>query len=371
MDWATYASINTQLKTIIKATIKIVIMKNPYANRPEYTIWSRAAASKSRLEMDFCLKPKFRISPNDAIATAGSCFAQYLSMALPKLGLQFLDMERETRTAKEPVFSARYGNIYTARQLLQIFQRCYGLRAEEDVWLTSSGSFLDPQRPTIKAEGFSTKDELFKAREIHYTAVRKVFEECRVFIFTLGLTEGWLGINSGAVIPVHPGVIRTQETAEDYVFHNFTVNEIYNDLTTFLSHLQHVNPNVKVLLTVSPVPLAATYLDRHVVTSSTYSKSVLRVAAEYMLEHYPCVDYFPSYEMVLSPSVDGISFAEDLRTVRPEVVENIMGIFARTYKSELNNSSFIVKEISDETRDREFRKLQNLSEVICDDDLIG
>lgn len=346
-------------------------MKNPYANRPDYTIWSRAAAHKSRFEMDFCQTPRFKISANDLIATAGSCFAQHLSLALPKLGLQFLDIEGEKRSSKEPIFSARYGNIYTARQLLQLFQRSYGLRADEDVWVTGSHALLDPQRPTIHGEGFSTKEELLEDRENHYAAVRRVFDECKVFIFTLGLTEAWIGATSGAVIPIHPGVVRAQEVAENYNFHNFTLDEICADLTTFIVALLNVNPDVKILLTVSPVPLAATYLDRHVVASSTYSKSVLRVAAEYMLQQYPCVDYFPSYEMVLSPSVDGISFAEDLRSVRPDVVENIMGVFGRKYKSEQTENYSLVKHSSQESVNRELEKLRALSEVICDDDLIG
>src|SRR3546814_18373073 len=47
----------------------------------------------------------------------------------------------------------------------------------------------------------------------------------------------------------------------------------------FLKRLKAINPRVKVVLTVSPVPLIATYEPAHVLCATTYSKSVLRVAA--------------------------------------------------------------------------------------------
>jgi hypothetical protein len=37
-----------------------------------------------------------------------------------------------------------------------------------------------------------------------------------------------------------------------------------------------VNPKAKIIVTVSPVPLIATYVDRHVLVSNCYSKAALR-----------------------------------------------------------------------------------------------
>ena len=56
--------------------------------------------------------------------------------------------------------------------------------------------------------------------------------------------------------------------------------------------LKRLNPGVRVLLTVSPVPLIATYEPRHVLVSTTYSKSVLRVAAEQVMRRHDWVDFY-------------------------------------------------------------------------------
>ena len=83
-----------------------------------------------------------------------------------------------------------------------------------------------------------------------------------------------------------------------YAFVNFTVPETVEDLTGFLASLRSVNSKAKVILTVSPVPLVATYEDRHVLVSTTTSKAVLRVAATEVSSAHAWVDYFPSYEII-------------------------------------------------------------------------
>ena len=61
---------------------------------------------------------------------------------------------------------------------------------------------------------------------------------------------------------------------------NARVGDVRDDMLTFLERLFAVNPAARVILTVSPVPLIATYADRHVLVSNTYSKAALRAAAE-------------------------------------------------------------------------------------------
>ena len=52
-------------------------------------------------------------------------------------------------------------------------------------------------------------------------------------------------------------------------------------MTSFIDALREVNPGRKAVLTVSPIPLVwGARRDAHVLAATTYSKSVLRVAAE-------------------------------------------------------------------------------------------
>ena len=88
-----------------------------------------------------------------------------------------------------------------------------------------------------------------------------------------------------------------------------------------------MNPRVKVILTVSPVPLVATAEDAHVLVATTLSKSVLRVAAGAVASRESDVAYFPSFEIITGPQARGRYFAKDLRSVTEEGVDRVMALF--------------------------------------------
>lgn len=132
-----------------------------------------------------------------------------------------------------------------------------------------------------------------------------------VLVFTPGLTEGWRSKEGGAVYPLAPGVAGGSMDPERYEFVNFTAGEVVADVQAFLDLLQVINPAAKVILTVSPVPLIATFEPRHVLTSTTYSKSVLRVAADEIRAANAQVEYFPSYEVITRAYKRGAYFEED------------------------------------------------------------
>jgi hypothetical protein len=100
-------------------------------------------------------------------------------------------------------------------------------------------------------------------------------------------------------------------------------------LQGFIERLRSVNPRARVLLTVSPVPLAATASAQHVLPATIYSKSVLRVAAQEVCEELADVFYFPSYEIITGPQARGRFYAEDLREVTEEGVSHVMAMVLR------------------------------------------
>jgi hypothetical protein len=79
-------------------------------------------------------------------------------------------------------------------------------------------------------------------------------------------------------------------------------------------------------LTVSPVPLAATASEHHVLVATMLSKSVLRAAAGAMYARFDDVDYFPSYEVIATPFA-GMHYEADLRSIKAGGVETVMDIF--------------------------------------------
>jgi GSCFA family len=62
--------------------------------------------------------------------------------------------------------------------------------------------------------------------------------------------------------------------------------------------IRDINPDLKVIVTVSPVPLLATHRNMNIVQASVHSKSLLRVAVEECLPLFEQFYYFPSYEIV-------------------------------------------------------------------------
>src|SRR5690606_21748827 len=123
--------------------------------------------------------------------------------------------------------------------------------------------------------------------------------------FTLGLTEAWENAETGVVYPTCPGVIAGTFSETKYRFVNYDFPQVLADMQEARALLKEINPEMKMLLTVSPVPLTATASGNHVLVATTYSKSVLRAVCGSMVETFDDVDYFPSYELIASPSARG------------------------------------------------------------------
>lgn len=318
---------------------------NPYRNLPDFTRWSRAIAGVNFHDVDPVTNFQFKISRSDKVATAGSCFAQHIARHLQNDGYNYFVPESAhpmlnvssglAQIYNYGTFSARYGNIYTTRQLLQLMKRAFGeFEPREGAWTIASGRKVDPLRPTIQPNGFINEDEMLHDRAQHLAHVRSMFEQADVFVFTLGLTEHWFCREDGTVLPVCPGVAGGEFSDEKYAFANLNVSEVVADLNEFLIKLRTINPSIRVILTVSPVPLAATAISRHVLVSTTYSKSVLRVAAETVCELHDNVAYFPSYEIITGSYNRGRYYDDGLREVTEEGVGHVMRLFMKHVASE-------------------------------------
>lgn len=315
-------------------------MNNPYAGLPDYQFWKKGGGFEEPEAFDPVTNVSFTVSSLERVVTAGSCFAQHLSRHLSANGFNVLITERAHPLIPDRLaaafyygqFSARYGNIYTARQLRQLLERSYDLFIPRDgAWILQEDRWVDPFRPQIQPGGYVSIRELELDRAIHLTAVRRAVEEMSVFVFTLGLTETWADRADGAVYPLAPGVAGGSYDPDRHVFLNFSAKETINDLEWSLNFIRSRNPTVKFILTVSPVPLNATAVNRHVMVSTAYSKAALRVAAEEAINNFENTDYFPSYEIITSPHAGAMYFDKSRRTVTEAGVSHVMRTFLRHY----------------------------------------
>lgn len=342
-------------------------MSNPYHRQPDTAFWSRSVARLDPDDVDPVSEVPFRIHLDEHVATAGSCFAQHISRALQARGFPYLITEPGPIARNYGVYPARFGNVYTARQMLQLFQRAFGLFIPQDVLWQRDGAFFDPFRPQIEKDGFATPEDLRTDRDSHLAAVRRMFETADVLIFTMGLTEGWISSHDGSVVPLAPGVVADAPPGSIYEPCNFSVQETVDDLRETIRHARVLRPGLKIILTVSPVPLIATSGSRHVLSATAYSKAVLRVAAEMVASAEPAVAYFPSYEMITGAHNGRRFLADDLRTVLPQGVDQVMNVFARHYLSSGSAPAPPPRPRADGDR---LRQDTEVGLVICDEEAI-
>ena len=333
-------------------------MINPYDGRPPTQFWRTGVAERTVGEVRPIPAKRFAIVPGTAVATAGSCFAQRLAQMLRmRPDIRFLQTEPDE--SGQPPFSARYGNIYTVRQLWQLFCEAHaGAPPRAIVWQRPDGRFVDALRPAMFAAGFASPEAVRAERARHLAAVREVFARCEVFVFTLGLTEAWLGADGQTALPVAAGVIADDPQGGAARFHNFGYAEILDDLMAFISALRQHNPAARVILTVSPVPMVATFTDEHVLCANTLSKSVLRAVCAAAVAAWDHVYYFPAYEIVTGPHTAGVYFAANQRSVTHAGVAQVMDVFQASFLPPSGRQTWL---------DQAY---QGSADVVCDDDLI-
>lgn len=314
--------------------------EHPYRDLPDAAFWRKSVAAPPVPELDPVVSAPFRIAPTDKVVTAGSCFAQHIARHLALAGFDYLVTEPAhpivppglAADYNYGVYSARYGNIYTPRQLHQLLLRSHHQMIPVDqAWQEEDGRWTDPFRPQIQPGRYHTLAELEADRTHHFSCVRRAFAEADVFVFTLGLTEAWVSQEDGSIYPICPGVAGGRFDPARHAFHNFSAAEVTADLLDFIDRLREINPGVRIVLTVSPVPLVATAGGAHALVATTYSKAVLRVAADEVARQRPDTAYFPSFEIITGHYNKGAYFAPDLRSVTEDGVTHVMRVFLRHY----------------------------------------
>lgn len=319
---------------------------NPYAALPTQAFWKTAVASVDPLQINLQWVPKFPIDRSTRIITVGSCFAQHISRELVANGFHWLDAEPAPATlpASEHaeqgygVFSFRTGNIYTAALLAQWVRWAADPATQSTEHWAEGDRVFDPFRPALTPQGFATKEEMLAARTATLRAMLATIRYADLLVFTLGLTEAWHH-RDGWVYPMCPGTVRGTFSAADHHFQNHDEQQVRLDLEAAFTALRAINPRLRFLLTVSPVPLTATASGGHVLTATTYSKSVLRSVAGHFASTRADTDYFPSYELIATPPFKGRFYERNLRSVSAAGVGFVMRQFLNAVSGEQSSAA--------------------------------
>ena len=346
--------------------------QNPYKNLPDRQLWKKAVAERYPLTIEQLYDGKFEINREHRVATCGSCFAQHIGRRMRMRGFNYLDVEKAPQTLPENqhiangygIYSARYGNVYTSRQLLQLTRRALGELVLDEVWALPANDkgeirYVDPFRPNLHPGGFDTPEQVLEEQRNHLARVRELFASMQVFIFTMGLTECWYNNLTGAAYPIAPGVTAGKFDPAIHAFKNLSYEEIILDMREFIELLRSLNPNCKILLTVSPVPLTATAENTHVLVATMRSKSILRAVTSSLYDRYDFVDYFPSYEVIMSHPFRGMFFQNNLRTIHEQGVDFVMSHFFAVHGDGDKESSVECSEENEDFCDEVFLDIQN------------
>jgi hypothetical protein len=173
------------------------------------------------------------------------------------------------------------------------------------------------------------------ATEERRIAVRQTLLDADVFITTLGLAETWYDKTSGEtlwrVIP---------EDLYDPVRHAHKV-------LSFAEHIEALEaidrirrqwlPELRVVYTVSPIPMSSTFRPIAAVTANSVSKAIIRAALDEFLRTRPAelnstYFYFPSYELVTT--MFRHVFESDGRHLHQYAIEAVCSLFASLYMTE-------------------------------------
>jgi hypothetical protein len=174
--------------------------------------------------------------------------------------------------------------------------------------------------------------EVFEPNEERKRLVRETLQKTDVLILTLGLSEVWYDKQTGE--PLWRALTRRYYDASRHAFRVETMA----DTKRYLEKIEDIRrrhlPQMKIIYTVSPIRLTATFRPVSAITANSASKAILRGALdEFLRDHQDQVGkdlfYFPSYEIVHDYFRD--PFEEDNRHVTGYVAGHVVRTFAENF----------------------------------------
>ncbi|MGE5255071.1 MAG: GSCFA domain-containing protein [Hyphomicrobiales bacterium] len=278
--------------------------------------------------------PGLSITRQTRIASMGSCFAREIKRRLLQRGFNYI--AEETHHPASVHASAAWERVYSTHCMRQIFEYTFEDWKPDLRWWRAplSGRIQDPYRRVIL---YNTPAEAEADLARHREHSRRALSSAEVLILTLGLTEIWQDRADGSVICLPAGpYVNEGGDMRRYEFRVSRYGENLANLERIHSIVAEHNPACRIILTVSPVNLWATFRrDADIISASCNSKSTLRAAADEFVGRHPNVSYFPAFEMatVYQPLAGRTYFEEGRENfhVNKQTVKFIMNHFFRWY----------------------------------------
>lgn len=141
-------------------------------------------------------------------------------------------------------------------------------------------------------------DDLFASMQLTPAAIRDQWSKTDVLIYTLGVAPVFRDRKTHEFIMPRSSSLTSRALAELYEFKTSTVAENLDNLEFIHARLREINPQMRFVITVSPVPLRMTFEQGSAIQADCLSKSTLRVTAHEFVSRHPECIYWPSFEVV-------------------------------------------------------------------------
>lgn len=297
---------------------------------PLAVTWPDPKYGQTVFDAEILVERKSILNKLTPVGSAGSCFAMEIAHWMQRAGFNYLVTERNIHPERGTHWSnARWGTIFNAAAFRQLIERSFGIsKLPNYLWRTSGkdgrDTFRDPFREEV--EFYSVKEYLDDL-PAHQEAARRALSTVKVFIITLGLNEVWSFRADGSILSRNPWHI-----SPSYVKRRVLgVEENIAELQRMLDVWRTFNPDLQLIVSVSPVPMLRTFQasEMHVMAATMLSKATLRVAAQRFCDDNQGVYYFPSFEKIMYGTRN--PWEPDYRHVRPQAVAGVMELFERSF----------------------------------------
>lgn len=252
------------------------------------------------------LPPEPLIGPETRITAFGSCFARHICEWLSARQFNVLNADAGS-TAH--IVRMGEGMVNTFSLLEQIRWALEGERFEGDLW-------HGPGTVTYEHSEESRRD------------TERILRSTDIFIITLGLSEIWCDKLTGGVF--WRGVPARLFDPERHEFRVASFEENKRNIRLIHDLIRKHRPDAKIIFTVSPIPLVATFRPQSCITANSASKALLRGAVDEVYREVSdqgAMFYWPSYEILLD--VFDNRWIGDRRHVKKAVLNFVMTLFER------------------------------------------
>ena len=277
---------------------------------------------RMQFQIPITIKPVERgISYRDKILLIGSCFTEHIGNYLQQVKFDVLQNPNGILFDPRSVCSSLTGYMENKKY------------AESDLFYLNEAWHSWAHHSRFSAV---EKNDCLEKINASQAAAHQYLSRCDWLIITLGSSFCYQLIETKKFVAnCH------KAPAQWFCKHLNEIEETVSEMENMLQRLFLFNPEIKVLLTISPV--------RHLrdgVVENNRSKARLIEAVHYLVQKFVQVDYFPAYELVIDVLRDYRFYDVDLAHPNYAATEFVLEKFAETLmNSETQELMEIIRKI--------------------------